>query len=136
MKPTHLLIAAVLLASPAASQEQLAHELTQAGMNEAAAQRLHAAEQEMNSAIESLVVRAGSNADAIAKLRNAQAAWAVYRDAQLATLWPFPERTWYGSVYPMCFADVKTQLTEARTRELRSMLAHEEGDVCASQWPE
>lgn len=136
MKPKHLLIAVFLLGTPAAGQEQIPHELTQAGMNEAAAQRLRAAEQEMNSVMESLVARAGSKTDAIAKLRNAQAAWAAYRDEQLATLWPFPERTWYGSVYPMCLADAKTQLTKTRSRELRSMLAHEEGDVCASQWPE
>jgi hypothetical protein len=43
IQSTHLLIAAVLLGLPAAGQEQVRHELTQAGMNEAAAQRLHAA---------------------------------------------------------------------------------------------
>jgi len=131
-----MIVAVLILSLPAASQEALPHELTQAGMNEAAAERLRSAEQDMNRAIESLVARAGSNADAIAKLRKAQAAWEAYRDAQLATLWPFPERTWYGSVYPMCVADVRSELTEARTKELRSMLAPEEGDACASQWPE
>lgn len=35
----------------------------------------------------------------------------------------------------LCLVDLKRQLTEARTRELRAMLNPQEGDVCGAGWP-
>jgi uncharacterized protein YecT (DUF1311 family) len=136
MRKASLLIVGLLLACPALSQERLPPERTQAGMNGAAAQRLESEERQMQKVFESLVARAGSNTAALEKLRQAQAAWESYRNAQLVVRWPCAEQGLCGSVYPMCFADLKAVLTRARTRELQSMLHAEEGDACASQWPE
>jgi uncharacterized protein YecT (DUF1311 family) len=105
-------------------------------MNEAAEERLKAAEAEMVKVLDSLIRKAEGKPEAVKKLRRAQAAWEAYRDAQIDAVWPFPERGSYGSVYRMCFAEVKRQLIETRTRELKSMLEPKEGDVCSSQWPE
>ena len=135
MKLMTALATGLLLAASARSEEGLPHELTQAGINETAAQRLESAEREMNSVFESLVARADASGVTLEKLRQAQAAWQAYRDAQLAAWWPFPERGLYGTVYPMCLGDMKAKLTRARSRELRSMLDSAEGDVCASRWP-
>ena len=111
---------------------------TQGGMNEAATQRLKGAEAEMKTTFDALVMKSGGKTDAIVKLRKTQTAWETYRDLQLEleVYWPFPERSWYGSVHPMCFSDVKRLLTEARTQELRKMLNPVENDVCSSQWPD
>ena len=128
---TATLTVALVLTGPYPSAGQ-----TQADMNEDANRDLRAAESEQRQILEQLRSMAHGKADALETLRAAQAAWEKYRDAQLRTLWPFPERTWYGSVHPMCVATQNAALTRARTRELRAMLKQPEGDVCNSQWPE
>jgi uncharacterized protein YecT (DUF1311 family) len=105
-------------------------------MNQAAAQRAVEADAEMSRVLNEIMHRAAGKPDAIAKLQKAQAAWEAYRDAQGDVLWPFPERTWYGSANPMCVSTVRQQLTAARIKELRAMLSPPEGDACASQWPD
>ncbi len=90
----------------------------------------------MKQALEALLEKAPDRAEAVAKLKKSQIAWEAYRDAQLETSWPFADRTWYGSVHPMCVAGARAALTEARTRELKAMIVSQEGDVCSSRWPE
>jgi uncharacterized protein YecT (DUF1311 family) len=136
MAPRHLVLATLLFALPALGEDRIAPEHTQAGMNETAARRLGAAETAMKQSLDALVKRAGARAVPIAKLREAQTAWERYRDAQLGVRWPSPDAASYGSVFPMCFASAKAELTEARLRELRSMLDRHEGDACAPPWPE
>lgn len=118
------------------AQEQPPHELTQAGMNQAAGEQLRSAEVEMKALFDALVERAGSNGEALARLRASQVAWEAYREAQMMTLWPFPETGSYGSAQPMCAAYAREAMTQQRIVELRFMLRHEEGNVCASQWPD
>ncbi len=108
---------------------------TQLEMNQAAGERLRAAEADLKGVIGALEAGAKGNAEALGILRKAQAAWESYRDAQLRAMWPFPDRGSYGSVMPMCVAAAKTEMTRARTRELRGMLTPVEGDSCSSQWP-
>jgi uncharacterized protein YecT (DUF1311 family) len=133
MRSTALLVAVLLLTLPATGAEKIPHEDTQLGMNDAAGKQLRSADAAMKKVFELLVARAGASADAVAKLRKSQAAWEAYRDAQLDAWWPSSDVQSYGSVYPMCFAMMKTQLTEARTVELRAMLDPQEGDVCSYQ---
>jgi uncharacterized protein YecT (DUF1311 family) len=116
-------------------EEKIPHTNTQRGMNEAAVQRLKQAETEMRGVFDALIAKAQGKTDAIGKLRKAQSAWETYRDLQLEAYWPSPKRNSYGSVYPVSLAELKRELTEARTRELRKMLAPGEGEVCATQWP-
>ena len=59
-----------------------------------------------------------------------QKAWAAYRDAQVAALYPPADVSSYGSVYPMCFAILKKTLTEGRIRDLKALTTSGEGDVC------
>jgi uncharacterized protein YecT (DUF1311 family) len=109
---------------------------TQAGMNEEAEKSFLAAEREMKRALDSLLARKGASPDAVQKLERAQNAWLAYRDAQLEADFPFPDKGAYGSVYPMCAVGVKEGMTRDRTQELQAMLKPEEGDVCASRWPD
>jgi len=90
----------------------------------------------MARAFDGLRAKTKGNEAADELLRAAQSAWERYRDAQVAALWPFPEQGSYGSVLPMCIAEVKAQLTQARTRELHRMESPQEGNVCGSRWPE
>lgn len=67
------------------------------------------------------------------KLRLAQRAWIAFRDAELAARYPDADpATAYGSAYPGCAAGVKTELTRARTTQLKRWLdGVAEGEVCA-----
>jgi uncharacterized protein YecT (DUF1311 family) len=109
---------------------------TQKEMNEQASVRFTEAEADLKQVLADLQAKAVGKTDALEVLRRAQAAWENYRDEQLRALWPFPGRTSYGSANPMCVAEIKAELTRARTRELRAMLKPAEGDSCGSQWPE
>jgi uncharacterized protein YecT (DUF1311 family) len=63
--------------------------------------------------------------------RPEQKAWEAYRDAQLNAIYPpsSDPRQEYGSVYPMCWANLKRKLTENRIRDLKA-LTTSEGDAC------
>jgi uncharacterized protein YecT (DUF1311 family) len=67
----------------------------------------------------------------ITAFNKAQKAWSVYRDAQLAAIYPeSPER--YGSAYGMCRCTVLNDLTRERIETLKKWLSKgTEGDVCA-----
>ena len=136
MKLILFILSMLVFSIQAFGEDKIPYAYTQKGMNEAAAQRLKDAEAEMTKAFDDLVMKAGGKIDAIVKLRKTQTAWEAYRDLQLEAYGPSPDRSSYGSVYPMCFAEVKRELTEARTRELRKMLTPVEGEVCNAHWPD
>ncbi len=95
--------------------------LTQRQMNECALKDLTKAELRM----EKLLKQSGVAPDS-----PEQKAWAAYRHAQLAALYPSADVSSYGSVYPMCLAILKKTLTEGRIRDLKALIASGEGDVC------
>jgi len=136
MRVVLLLLVGVVLMLACSQNRAVPFEDTQLGMNDSAARALAAEEAEMARVLDSLATQAGGDADAIAALDRAQAAWRDYRDAQVRAMWPFPERASYGSVYPMCVVEAKARLTTLRLSELRAMLEPVEGDVCGSRWPE
>jgi uncharacterized protein YecT (DUF1311 family) len=131
-----LLIGVVTFVASGMSDALPAGDHSQLGMNQESAAKLATDESEMAKVLGKLAAKAKGNPEAIAKLDRAQAAWRAYRDAQVDAMWPFPERTWYGSVNPMCVADARSVLTKARISELRAMLEPAEYDVCSSQWPD
>jgi uncharacterized protein YecT (DUF1311 family) len=100
--------------------------LSQADMNECAGKDLHRAEARLEKVLKDL---------AISKDSPEQKAWESYRDAQLAALYPdLPVEkiiAEYGSVYPMCYATLKTKLIEGRIRDLQALTSPGEGDACA-----
>jgi uncharacterized protein YecT (DUF1311 family) len=66
------------------------------------------------------------------KLKAAQRAWLFFRDAHLEALCPAADKQVdYGSVYPTCRCAALKELTEQRTRELKTWLdGIPEGAVC------
>src|SRR5437867_10281949 len=117
MKLTLSILVSMLLAVSTSQDPPIPYEHTQLGMNEAAGRELQAAEAEMAKVLDTLMKKAASKAEAIAKLNKAQTAWKAYRDAQVDTMWPFPDRGLYGSVYPMCVATIRANLTKIRVME-------------------
>ncbi len=66
------------------------------------------------------------------KLKIAQLTWIKYRDASFDMKYPKnDERSYYGSVFPMCSGIYLTEITIIRIAQLKIWLKGiEEGDVC------
>lgn len=121
-----MLAGALLLAGGAA------HAQSQGDMDRTADGDLAAADKELNGVYTQVLEKYADDATFITKFRAAQRAWVALRDAELAATYPHQEPGYYGSVYPMCAATRLTELTRARTTDLRRWLeGTEEGDVCA-----
>ena len=106
---------------------------TQAEMNDQACNAYKNADAEMNSAYQRILREYKNDTLFVRKMRAAQRAWVLYRDADLESVYPAADpRFEYGSVYPMCRCTVLTEITKRRTNELRRWVKGEpEGEVCA-----
>ena len=108
---------------------------TQLDLNAKATADFQAADAEMNQVYTKILLLYKNDVPFIKSLRSAQRAWLVFRNAELDALYPVnpneDRHLIYGSVYPMCYANSKTELTRARTEQLRAWLKGvEEGEVC------
>lgn len=104
---------------------------SQADLNACEAKHFKSADVEMNQAYRQLLTKYRSDAEFVKKLKLAQRAWLNYRDADMDSLYYQRDKPLaYGSVFPMCWAMEMTELTSERTKELKSMLDVQEGDVC------
>jgi len=107
---------------------------TQLEMNECSGAEGQKAEEEMNRVYKQLLARASATPAYREKLEAAQKAWLAYRDAELEAKYPAQDkRADYGSVYPMCFANYRTDLTRQRIQEIKALLKQTD-DVCAGEW--
>ncbi|HEX8299462.1 MAG TPA: lysozyme inhibitor LprI family protein [Rubricoccaceae bacterium] len=122
-----LLLAACtgLAAAPAAQ--------TQTELNREACADRDAADRALNTTYRRAMAEA-SEPHAQRRLRDAQRAWIVFRDAHTAALFPVPAgsstRVQYGSIYPMRLCIAQASVTQARTEQLLARLDCEEGDFC------
>jgi uncharacterized protein YecT (DUF1311 family) len=107
---------------------------TRSALNECAGGKLSKAELELGVLYKRLLAKASNPAHRL-KVEAAQTAWIAYRDAELDAKYPAENKQeQYGSVYPMCFADDRVEMTRQRIEELRALQRAEEGDVCAGEW--
>ncbi|HEX5705730.1 MAG TPA: lysozyme inhibitor LprI family protein [Pyrinomonadaceae bacterium] len=106
---------------------------TQAEMNAEACGAYRAADEELNRVYARILRDYRSDVKFVRKLRAAQRAWLVYRDAHLAARFPEEDKRGnYGSVFPMCFCMVQEEVTRARTEVLKKWVdGLDMGDVCA-----
>jgi uncharacterized protein YecT (DUF1311 family) len=58
----------------------------------------------------------------MAKFTNAQAAWQAFRDAELEAIFPSPDKKVYGSLYPVAYAQAKTNLILDRAKQLNQWI--------------
>lgn len=95
----------------------------QSEMNRCADLDAREADADLNHVYQELVSMLKSDDNATKKLRVAQRAWVAFRDAHMQELFPAQDKQReYGSMYPMCYAQVATAMTKARTAQLRRML--------------
>lgn len=129
-------LASVTLAANA-QEACMAKARTTAEMNACAGNDLAAADRELNAVYKQVLRKHADDKVFIGKLRTAQRAWITFRDAELAARYPdsHPQAA-YGLAYTMCVVDLKSQLTRARTKQLRMWLdGIPEGDVCTGSLP-
>jgi uncharacterized protein YecT (DUF1311 family) len=99
---------------------------SQLEMNEQAGKRLEKADAEMNKVYKQILKQHGNDQPFVAVLKEGQRAWLKFAELHLAMLFFVKEgedpRVEYGSMYPMLFAEAKTELVTARTKQLRELL--------------
>ena len=103
--------------------------MAQSEMNRCADLDARRADADLNSVYQELLSKLKNDDNATKKLRAAQRAWLAFRDAHLQELYPAKDKqAGYGSMYPMCYAQVATVITKERMAQLRRML--EDKDPC------
>ncbi len=103
--------------------------MAQSEMNHCANLDAQAADADLNRVYGELLSKLKNDSVATKKLRAAQRAWVVFRDAHLQELYPAEDKQReYGSIFPMCYAQVNAAITKERTAQLRRML--DDKDPC------
>jgi uncharacterized protein YecT (DUF1311 family) len=105
---------------------------TQGEMNQDSCAQYKKADQSLNATYSKVLKDYARDPQFLGKLKQAQRAWIAFRDAHLAARFPKAEKqAEYGSSYPACPCAVLTELTEQRTKELKTWSdGIPEGDVC------
>ena len=105
---------------------------TQGELNQTACEKYKRADAEMNKTYQQIFRVYTKEKRFLDKLKTAQRAWLVFRDAHLESLYPDPSKGAYGSVNPMCRCIALENLTVERTKALQHWVqGMPEGDVCA-----
>jgi uncharacterized protein YecT (DUF1311 family) len=109
------------------------HAQTQAHMDQDACARYKKADQALNATYAKMLEEYAKETQFLLKLKRAQRAWIVFRDAQVEARFPKADKhAEYGSVYPTCRCAVLGELTEQREKELKVWVdGIPEGDVCS-----
>jgi len=90
------------------------------------------AEKEINAVYQKVLQQYSADKEFVKNLKAAQRLWIQFRDAEIKARYPNQNPGYYGSVYPTCVSDLKTQLTNERTKTLKLWLTGiPEGDVCS-----
>jgi uncharacterized protein YecT (DUF1311 family) len=96
---------------------------TQAEMNECASNELARVEAQMDDIYNSLLSKTAAQPEALAKIKAAQKAWLVYRDAYIAAMYPAKNKqAEYGSMYPMKVSLLRAKLTQKQVAALKELL--------------
>ena len=105
---------------------------SQMELNEQACAAYKKADAEMNKVYRRILSENHADKLFLQKMRAAQRAWLVFRDAHLEALYPAADkRAAYGTVNPMCQCMELEKLTSERVTVLRQWVdGIEEGDVC------
>jgi uncharacterized protein YecT (DUF1311 family) len=118
----------LLLLSPVLAAAQ-----TQAEMEKKSCDEYKQSDAEMNRVYQQVINKYKADPLFIEKLRAAQRAWIVFRDAHVLSRYPATEPgKAYGNVYAMCRCEELIELTRQRADQLRDWVkGREAGDVCA-----
>lgn len=99
-------------------------EGNQAELNQCSYDRYQAADKQLNATWKKLMAKFKDDKTATAKLKTAQKAWIVFRDAEIEAMFACEaqDRTCWGSMEPMLRNGELTTLTQARTARLQKYI--------------
>ena len=101
------------------------HAQSQAEMYAEAGAGLEKADQQLNAIYQKLLKAHADSPNFCRDLKEAQQAWLKFVDLHMKSAFPLEEgedpRMVYGSIYPMEYALLRTQLTEERVAQLKAM---------------
>jgi uncharacterized protein YecT (DUF1311 family) len=96
---------------------------TQAEMNACANKEAVRVDAELNDLYRTLLSKAESQPEGVAKIKAAERAWIAYRDAYIDAMYPAKDKqAEYGSIYPMEADLLRAKLTQQQVAALREML--------------
>lgn len=130
----HCLLFSVLLlaASTVSAAESCMDDGNQDALNKCAAKEFKKADKELNATYQKILTEYADDHLFIAKIKAAQRAWLIFRDAEMEALFPCQEaETCYGSMYPMCYSLVIAHLTDDRIKQLKKWTESvDDGENC------
>ncbi|MFZ1388921.1 MAG: lysozyme inhibitor LprI family protein [Thiolinea sp.] len=99
-------------------------EGNQAELNQCSYDHYQAADKQLNTTWKKLMAKFKDDKTATAKLKTAQKAWLVFRDAEIEAMFACEaqDRTCWGSMEPMLRNGELTTLTQARTARLQKYI--------------
>ena len=114
-------------------QTCLASANTQTAINQCTGTVYKEADAELNRVYKKIVETYKDNTLFLDKLKKSQRAWIKLRDADFELQYPHAnEAGYYGSLFSMCAANYKTELTLQRVIFLKQWLVGvQEGEVCS-----
>jgi uncharacterized protein YecT (DUF1311 family) len=96
---------------------------SQAEMNVCANEEAVRTDTELNNVYRTLLSKAGSQPDAVAKIQNAERAWIEYRNAYIDAMYPAKNKqAEYGTMYPMEVALLHAKLTRQPVAALKDLV--------------
>lgn len=127
-----VILIALAVALPAAGDDIGCNpEGNQLALNACARDEFSKADNDLNQAYQALIRKKADDKLFISKLRLAQKAWLVFRDAELEARFACAEndiKICWGSTYPMLFLSSKAALTRDRNIQLQQMLTDNGGE--------
>jgi len=98
---------------------------TQAEMNACANDEAASVDAKLNATYQQLLSKVASQPEALAKIKTAERAWLVYRDAYIEATYPAKDKAAeYGSMYPLDAALLRAKLTQRQIAALDDLLQH------------
>jgi uncharacterized protein YecT (DUF1311 family) len=98
---------------------------TQQELNACARDAFEEADRKLNETYQALIRKESANKVFIARLRQSQKAWILFRDAELEAIFACEsqyENQCWGSMYPLDFLGHKKRLTDDRRSQLQLLL--------------
>ena len=96
---------------------------SQAEINVCANEEAVRTDTELNNVYRTLLSKAGSRLEAVAKIQTAERAWIAYRNAYIDAMYPAKNKqAEYGTMYPMEVALLHAKLTGQQVAALKDLL--------------
>lgn len=101
---------------------------TQGEMNTCASEEAARVDAHLNDVYRKLLLQAARQQEAVVKIKAAERAWIVYRDAYVDAMYPAKDKqAEYGSIYPMEVDLLRAKLTQQQVAALKELLQQYSG---------